>query len=158
MPLNGGQIVSYLSLNTSQYSSAMQAALGDMKTFADRGNALSVRINALGSALTTLGSRMTLGLSLPIAGAATAAAKAAINYESAFAGVRKTVNATEAEFAALSDTILRMSTQVPVAATELATIMQNAGQLGVDKENLEKFTRTIQRPLYGARGGLYHGG
>ena len=143
MGLNGGEIISYLSLDTSKYSSAMQAALSDMGVFADRSNAAAQRMNALGTALTTVGTRMTLGLTMPIAGAGVAVGKAAINYESAFAGVRKTVNATEQEFAALSDTILRMSTDTPVAATELASIMESAGQLGVKTQDLEKFTKVM---------------
>ena len=70
----------------------------------------------------------------------------AIEFESAFAGVRKTVNATEAEFAQLSQGIRDMSKVIPVAAKDLAGIMEIAGQLGVTGvADLEKFTETVAK-------------
>lgn len=68
----------------------------------------------------------------------------AIDFESAFAGVRKTVDATEGEFAKLRDGLIEMSTEIPIAAKELAKIQTVAGQLGVrGVDNLEKFTKTV---------------
>jgi len=70
----------------------------------------------------------------------------AIRFESAFAGVRKTVDATEAEFAELSKGIINISRQIPVAADQLARIQELAGQLGVKGvKDLEKFTETIAK-------------
>jgi len=70
----------------------------------------------------------------------------AIEFESAFAGVRKTVDATEEEFSQLQDSILQMSRDIPVAATELARIQELAGQLGVSGvKNLTKFTQTVAK-------------
>jgi len=68
----------------------------------------------------------------------------ALEFESAFAGVRKTVDATEDEFKQLSDSLIQMSREIPVAAQELAKIQEVAGQLGVEGvDNLTKFTKTI---------------
>jgi TP901 family phage tail tape measure protein len=74
----------------------------------------------------------------------------AMDYESAFAGVRKTVDATEEEFAQLSAGLRELATSAdsPVsslqnAQVELANIAAIAGQLGVEKENLLAFTETI---------------
>jgi TP901 family phage tail tape measure protein len=70
----------------------------------------------------------------------------AIEFESAFAGVRKTVNATEQEFKKLEAGILQMSRDIPIAATELAKIQELAGQLGVSGvKNLTKFTETVAK-------------
>lgn len=72
--------------------------------------------------------------------------KAAIEYESAFAGVRKTVDATEAEFGQLSDNFRDLATRIPTSASELAEIGEIAGQLGVKGvDNITKFTETIAR-------------
>ncbi len=68
---------------------------------------------------------------------------AGIKFEDAMAGVRTKVNATNAEFAAMSDSLLQMSTVLPVAATELAKIAETGSQLGVAKENIVEFTKTI---------------
>ena len=70
----------------------------------------------------------------------------AIEFESAFAGVRKTVEATEEEFAQLSKALIEMSKVIPVAASELAGIQEIAGQLGVrGVKNLTKFTETVAK-------------
>ena len=45
-----------------------------------------------------------------------------LNFESAFAGVRKTVDATEEELEQFESGLREMSTQIPVAASELAEI------------------------------------
>lgn len=75
-------------------------------------------------------------------GAGAAVVKTASDFESAFAGVRKTVDATEAEFAVLRRGILDMSNSMPTAAGEIAKVMEIAGQLGVrGVDNLQKFTK-----------------
>lgn len=79
-------------------------------------------------------------MTAPLVGLGTMAVKSAIAYEDAFAGVRKTTDATEAQYASLSKGIQEMSTRLPIAATELAEVMEAAGQLGVEVENLEAFT------------------
>lgn len=66
---------------------------------------------------------------------------AAIEWESAFAGVRKTVDASEAEFEALEGGIRDMSKEIPIAATELAGLAEAAGALGIAKEDILEFTR-----------------
>jgi len=71
------------------------------------------------------------------------AVKQAIKFESAFAGVRKTVDATEAEFKTMQKQFLNMSKEFPTAASELARIGELAGQLGVAKENIINFAKTI---------------
>jgi len=71
---------------------------------------------------------------------------AAVNFEEAFAGVRKTVNATEAEFNQLSDGLKDMSREIPIAITELTRIQELAGQLGVrGVANLTTFTESIAK-------------
>lgn len=97
----------------------------------------------IGSDLTTVGSTLTAAVTVPIVGLATASAKAAIDFESAFAGVRKTVDATEKEFAELRTGILKMSKEIPAAATEIAVVAEAAGQLGIKKEAIMGFTRTM---------------
>lgn len=66
---------------------------------------------------------------------------ASIQYEDAFAGVRKTVEATEPELKQLSRDIREMSTVIPVAATVLAGLAETAGALGVPTKNIKEFVR-----------------
>jgi TP901 family phage tail tape measure protein len=87
-----------------------------------------------------------------IAGAAIAglggAAKAAIDFEDAFAGVVKTVDESELRAAGLSfDSLARtfrdMATEIPIAASEFARIGETAGALGIKAQDIDDFTKTV---------------
>lgn len=70
----------------------------------------------------------------------------AISFETAFTGVRKTVNATNQELAAMEANLRRMAAgknPIPISANELAGIAASAGQLGIATPNIENFTRTM---------------
>ena len=78
-----------------------------------------------------------------ITGAIVGSIKAAIDYETAFAGVQKTVDATEEQLAELSKGIREMSKEIPASATAIAEVAESAGQLGIQTENILGFTRTM---------------
>lgn len=88
--------------------------------------------NTLGLGAVVLGGALVGGLA--------AAAAAAIEFESSFAGVRKTVDGTEEELQAISDGLREMATQIPVNVNELARIAEAAGALGVAKGSILEFT------------------
>ena len=67
----------------------------------------------------------------------------AIDFESAFAGVRKTVDATEQQFASLRQELRNLALEKPVDVTELARIGELGGQLGIAREAIVDFTSTI---------------
>lgn len=141
---NLGQAIGYLLLDTSGFTSGFQTAKSSLQQFMDSSGTAQDRVKALGSAFTSAGATMTKNMTLPLTGLGTAAAKAAIDYESAFAGVRKTVDATEEEYSQLSDSIVEMSNRLPQSAADIAGVMEVAGQLGVrGTENLLNFTETM---------------
>lgn len=66
------------------------------------------------------------------------------SFESAFTGVRKTVDETEEGFSELSSWIMEASTRMASSKEAIAGTMEVAGQLGVTGVgNLEKFTETM---------------
>jgi len=68
----------------------------------------------------------------------------AASFESAFTGVRKTVDLTEAEFEKLRLNFKDLSKEIPVTFQQLSSIGEIAGQLGVEGvDNITKFTKTI---------------
>ena len=69
--------------------------------------------------------------------------KAAVDFESSFAGVRKTVNATEAEFKKLSGSFRNLSKEIPVNVNEINKIGEAAGQLGIQTDNIVQFTKVM---------------
>ena len=101
------------------------------------------RFERLGTQLTSVGKKLTLGLTAPIAGLGATAAKAFIDFESSFAGVVKTVDATEAQLAQLSDGFRQMAKEIPISVNEINRIGEAAGQLGIETENILGFTRTM---------------
>ena len=82
-------------------------------------------------------------------GVATAAglgysAKAAIDYESAFAGVMKTVDETATTtYEDLSNAIRQMSKEMPASASEIAGVAEVAGQLGIKADDIAKFSKVM---------------
>lgn len=64
-------------------------------------------------------------------------------FETAFSGVKKTVDATEEEFASLRQGIIDLSTEIPSTAEEIAGVMEIAGQLGISNDSLLEFTKTM---------------
>lgn len=71
------------------------------------------------------------------------ATQAAMMFEDAFAGIRKTVDASEEQFSQLADQIQRISTVTPVSAEDLSRIGELGGQLGVAVSNLPTFIKTV---------------
>lgn len=100
------------------------------------------KIQNVGKGLQTVGTTIST-LSAPFAMAAVGAAKAAISYEDAFAGVRKTVDGTETELNQLSDAIRDMAKEMPTSATEIAAVAEAAGQLGIETPNVAEFTKVM---------------
>lgn len=71
------------------------------------------------------------------------AAKAAVDWESAWAGVAKTVDGTDAELAAIEDGLRELARTLPASHQEIAAVAEAAGQLGVATGDIVSFTRTM---------------
>lgn len=110
---------------------------------AERAEKAGERFKNAGESMTNVGKDLSLKVTAPIVGIGTLATKAAIDFESAFAGVRKTVDATEEEFQELEKGIREMSKELPASASDIAEVAEAAGQLGIEKENILDFTRTM---------------
>lgn len=100
------------------------------------------KIKSTGEHVTNLGNKLSK-LSVPAIAGLTGTAKAAIDFEDAFAGVRKTVDATEDEFKKLEQGIKDMAKEVPSTTTEIANVAEAAGQLGIKKDDVLSFTKTM---------------
>lgn len=90
-----------------------------------------------------VGNTLSATITAPIVAGATVAVKSAMDFESAFAGVRKTVDATEEQFAELEQGIRDMAKEVPASAAAIAEVSEAAGQLGIETENILGFTRAM---------------
>lgn len=87
-------------------------------------------------------SNYALGASIAVGIAGAASLSAAREYEYAFADVKKTIDATEAEYDNLYQSALKMSLVRPTSPEDIAYIMSLGGQLNVASRYLEKFAAT----------------
>lgn len=119
-----------LSEGFEDNGAAAEEATGPLERYADTMATLQAADKVL-DVLHTIGDGMT------------AAAESSIEFESAFTGVRKTVDGTPEQLAAISDEIKRMAAETGVSTTTIAAVAENAGQLGIATENIASFTRTM---------------
>ena len=101
------------------------------------------RCEKVGKSAEKLGRTLTRTVTTPIAGLATTAVKASLDFESSFAYVRKTVNGTEADFNTLAKASKRMSTEIATSTSEINAVMATGGQLGIATEHIEEFARVM---------------
>ncbi len=85
----------------------------------------------------------TIAVKSAIAGVSLFAVKTGLEFESAFAGVKKTVNATDAELQGFRDDIRGMAKDIPQTASSIAGVAEAAGQLGIKNESIMEFTRVM---------------
>ena len=135
-----------IKADASGFSSALNKMSSDLSKVGKDFEGL----NKLGDSMKSVGKKLTMGLTVPIVGMATASTKTAIDIESAFAGVRKTLDvsglsAAQAEqaYKKVEDGIMAMSKRMPTAATEIAGVAEAAGQLGIKTENVLGFTEVM---------------
>lgn len=102
------------------------------------------KVKENGEKIADFGSKMTMRVTLPIVAGFAGATKAAVDWESAFTGVQKTVDASAGEYEELANGIKDMSTRMASSKTEIAGVMEVAGQLGVTgTKDLLNFTETM---------------
>lgn len=132
-----------LKLQAETFNNGLRSAQREAKEFQKVISPTTKLLSDAGQAMTSLGKGMTAAITLPLASLGALSVKAASDFESSFAGVRKTVDATEAEFKQLSDGFRQMSKEIPTSVNELNKIGEAAGQLGIKKDDILAFTRAM---------------
>lgn len=104
------------------------------------GASLSAGLSAQGAVMQRAGAAASLLISAPIIAGVAYGVKQAISFETAFAGVKKTVNATDEQFGVLEKGIVDMANKMPFAREEIAAVVEAAGRFGVATDNLLSFS------------------
>ncbi len=125
-----------LTANTAEYD-------GNMKSASDKAKAFTKDLKTFGKHATEVGSALTKAFTVPIVGLGLAVTKLAIDFEDSFAGVRKTVDATETEFDQMALAFRQLSKEIPVNVNELNKLGEAAGALGIPKEEIVDFARVM---------------
>ena len=101
------------------------------------------KIIKVSSKIDNLGSKLTKTLTTSVLALGVASSKSAIDFESAFAGVEKTVDGTAEQMASLKQGIRDMSKEIPSSATEISAVAEAAGQLGIQTDNILGFSKVM---------------
>lgn len=105
------------------------------------------KCSAISGSLAKIGTGLSLAVTTPILRIGKQMIQTSIDYESAFAGVRKTVDITsgdiEAGYKRISDALKDMSLNMPQDYIALSGIAESAGQLGVSEKYITSFTQVI---------------
>ncbi|WP_107838625.1 phage tail tape measure protein [Metasolibacillus meyeri] len=111
--------------------------------FGEAAQRAGAKLKAVGDSMKNIGRNMSMYVTAPITALGAGAFKAATDFESAFAGVRKTVDTTEEGFAKLEKGIRDMAKELPASASDIAAVAESAGQLGIAEDKILSFSRTI---------------
>lgn len=160
--VKGAAQIEFLQKRIEKLSSAGGAVPASLQGIAKSASGLSDAMAQLSSRASGLGGVETglvragsaaLGLSAGMAAGVTAgialgavSIKVASDFETAFARVKRVVTPNVASIGELRDGLIEMSTKIPVAATELASIASMGAQMGITgTANLLKFTEVVAR-------------
>ncbi|HCY8998231.1 TPA: phage tail tape measure protein [Enterococcus faecalis] len=132
-----------LNSNASDIPSNLNTVNGAMKSFGDK-------TASIGQSIEKVGGSMTKGITLPIAGAVGAVTTAAVKWESAFTGVKKTndemVDSNGKVIYSYDDLekgLRDLAKELPTSHEEIANVAEAAGQLGIQTDKVVGFTKTM---------------
>ncbi|MDS3874891.1 phage tail tape measure protein [Staphylococcus hominis] len=133
---------SYKRLETEQRNAQRLASSGFGRSIQSV-NKYKDSIRNVGSTMRSVGSTSMLYMTMPAVAGMGTAIKSSIEWEQALAGVAKTTNMSGSELNKMGNEITKMSNTMPFAATEIAGVAEAAGQLGIKKQDITSFTRTM---------------
>lgn len=127
-----------LVADVTDYEKGMLAAARATQSVGSENEKLAQKRQAfeqMGRGLVVTGAALTAVTALSV--------KAAMDWESAWAGVTKTVDGSDAELAKVEQGLRDLTSVLPASHAEIAAVAEAAGQLGIETPNVVAFTRTM---------------
>lgn len=152
MAIDVGTAVAYLDLNMTAFNSGLQQAQSAMQTFQNQSSSSAQRLMATGGLISNIGQSLTRNVTVPLVGLGQSSVQVARDFESAFAGVKKTIdesrfNEYSLTWDDLAEGIKQIAYETGISAEEIAGVMEIAGQLGVELgdqgKGIIEFTRQM---------------
>lgn len=123
---------------------------GKLKTQSEQWIKSGKKIESFGQKVSGVGTAMTVGITAPLLAGSAAVTKAAISWESDFAGVKKTNDEVKDSngnvtysYKDLESGLRDLAKQLPSSHSEIAKVAEAAGQLGIKTQNVKSFTKTM---------------
>lgn len=134
----------------ARYKVETEGLTGSLNAFGNNAIANGKKLTAIGDGASKVGGVLTKSVTIPLVAVGAAAVKASIDYESAFAGVKKTVDEQVdangkviISYDDLSNGIRAMAKEIPASASEIAAVAEVAGQLGIKTKDVLSFSKTM---------------
>lgn len=132
-------VVARLRLEVGQYMAGLAKAKAATSEFgrevAGVGSSSSKNVQAVGHASLLMAAGVGAAMGLAV--------KAAMDWETAWAGVTKTVSGSKAQMADLEQGLRGLATTLPTSHKEIAAVAEAAGQLGIQRDAIVGFTKTM---------------
>lgn len=138
----GSQIKNY-SEDLERTNAALQTSTEHATQLSEQMSTLGDRMQSVGSKLSGIGDKLTIGLTVPLMAGAKQSVDAAVEIDSAFHDLAKTVDGTDEELQGFKEAAIELSKTQPVSASEIMQIEAMGGQLGIANENLQSFAGTV---------------
>lgn len=138
-----------LEATTTAFDRGLKSAQQSLDGFAKKTQDLHNRMDKFGrkhketiQGLQTAGAAAAVGLGAMAVGIK-GAVKAAVDFEKSMAGVKKVIDFdTPEQFKQMEQDIIALSQRLPMAATDIAAIMEAAGQSGIARDELTRFAES----------------
>lgn len=121
-----------ITANASSFSSALSKISSDL----DKTTKKFEGLNKLGDGMKSVGKKLTMGLTVPIAGIAAASTNTAMNFEAAMNEVSAISGTTGKDLSKLSDLAKEMGRTTKFSATESAEALKYMGMAGWKTEDM----------------------
>jgi TP901 family phage tail tape measure protein len=145
-----GSLRAELSATIAQFQRDLGKAADSVRSMQKEFSKIGRDFQQTGRQMQGVGMALTKTITLPLVAFGGAAAKAAIQFESSFANVAKTVDGVSDSSGkltetgkALAQTFRDMAKSIPATTDELTAIAALGGQMGVPTAQLEKFTKNV---------------
>ncbi len=129
-------------LKVATYEKKIKELSNQLKTSGKDITELGEKISKAGNKIENAGKGLSVfsGATITALGLS---AKAGIDFEDAFAGVKKTVDATDEQLDEMKQQIRDLAKVMPATTTEISAVAESAGQLGIKTEDIMSFTKVM---------------
>ena len=126
----------------NNYSTRLKIVSNELNNLSAKAIVFGDTMQKVGAKIQSAGKKLS-AFSVASGVALALSAKSAIDFESAFTGVEKTVDGTEEQLAELKQGIRDMAKELPSSTTEISAVAEAAGQLGIKTENILGFSKAM---------------
>lgn len=147
-------LLTEMKVDIAGFKSDMSKAAALGVSEADKISKQMSKTAKVGETLSRTGAALTKGLTVPLAGAAIATTKMAVDFESSFAKVSTLLDDTVVDFDNYKDSLIAGSNETKVAVDEYSEAVYQAISAGVDQTKAVEFTTDAMKL---AKGGFTSG-